>query len=123
MNATPAADGTARNSQPRVGLFVTCLVDIIRPSVGFAAVKLLEDAGCKVIVPQPDLLRPAGLNSGDRATAKRLALQAIDAFEDCDYVVAPSGSCGGMLAKHYPGLFAGEPDLRRAGRAVRREVA
>ena len=30
----------------RVGLFVTCLVDLIRPSVGFAAVKLLEDAGC-----------------------------------------------------------------------------
>jgi L-lactate dehydrogenase complex protein LldE len=40
-----------------------------------------------------------------------LARQAIDAFEDCDYVVAPSGSCGGMLIKHYPDLFAGEPDL------------
>ena len=50
-------------------------------------------------------------NSGDRASAKRLARQAIDAFEDCDYVVAPSGSCGGMLIKHYPDLFAGEPDL------------
>jgi L-lactate dehydrogenase complex protein LldE len=111
MNATPAADGTARNSQPRVGLFVTCLVDIIRPSVGFAAVKLLEDAGCKVIVPSQTCCGQPAYNSGDRATAKRLALQAIDAFEDCDYVVAPSGSCGGMLAKHYPGLFAGEPDL------------
>jgi Fe-S oxidoreductase len=31
-----------------VGLFVTCLVDLIRPSVGFAAVKLLQDAGCSV---------------------------------------------------------------------------
>ncbi len=111
MNATPAADGPARNSQPRVGLFVTCLVDIIRPSVGFAAVKLLEDAGCKVIVPSQTCCGQPAYNSGDRATAKRLALQAIDAFEDCDYVVAPSGSCGGMLAKHYPGLFAGEPDL------------
>jgi L-lactate dehydrogenase complex protein LldE len=111
MNPTPAADGTARNSQPRVGLFVTCLVDIIRPSVGFAAVKLLEDAGCKVIVPSQTCCGQPAYNSGDRATAKRLALQAIEAFEDCDYVVAPSGSCGGMLAKHYPGLFAGEPDL------------
>jgi L-lactate dehydrogenase complex protein LldE len=37
--------------QPRVALFATCLVDLIRPSVGFAAVKLLEEAGCHVEVP------------------------------------------------------------------------
>jgi L-lactate dehydrogenase complex protein LldE len=111
MNATAALSGQNRKSQPRVGLFVTCLVDIIRPSVGFAAVKLLEDAGCKVVVPSQTCCGQPAYNSGDRATAKRLARQAIEAFEDCDYVVAPSGSCGGMLIKHYPGLFAGEPDL------------
>jgi L-lactate dehydrogenase complex protein LldE len=111
MNATAASWGPIRKSQPRVGLFVTCLVDIIRPSVGFAAVKLLEDAGCKVIVPSQTCCGQPAYNAGDRATAKALAGQAIDAFEDCDYVVAPSGSCGGMLAKHYPGLFAGEPEL------------
>jgi len=111
MNATAASAGTTRTSKPRVGLFVTCLVDIIRPSVGFAAVKLLEDAGCKVIVPSQTCCGQPAYNSGDRATAKALAQQAIEAFEDCDYVVAPSGSCGGMLIKHYPDLFAGEPDL------------
>jgi L-lactate dehydrogenase complex protein LldE len=111
MNATAASAGSTRTSQPRVGLFVTCLVDIIRPSVGFAAVKLLEDAGCKVIVPSQTCCGQPAYNSGDRASAKRLARQAIDAFEDCEYVVAPSGSCGGMLAKHYPDLFAGEPEL------------
>ena len=111
MNATAAPAGPSRTSQPRVGLFVTCLVDIIRPSVGFAAVKLLDDAGCKVVVPSQTCCGQPAYNSGDRATAKRLARQAIDAFEDCDYVVAPSGSCGGMLIKHYPDLFAGEPDL------------
>ena len=95
----------------RVGLFVTCLVDLIRPSVGFAAVKLLEDAGCKVVVPSQTCCGQPAYNSGDRGSAKMLARQAIDAFEDCDYVVAPSGSCGGMLIKHYPDLFAGEPDL------------
>jgi L-lactate dehydrogenase complex protein LldE len=110
MNAT-ASSGAIRKSQPRVGLFVTCLVDIIRPTVGFAAVKLLEDAGCKVIVPSQTCCGQPAYNAGDRATAKALARQAIDAFEDCDYVVAPSGSCGGMLAKHYPSLFAGEPEL------------
>ena len=106
---TAAASGL--KSQPRVGLFVTCLVDIIRPSVGFAAVKLLEDAGCRVAVPGQTCCGQPAYNSGDRQTAKKLARQAIDAFEDCDYVVAPSGSCGGMLIKHYPDLFAGEPEL------------
>jgi len=117
MNATAASAGPARTSQPRVGLFVTCLVDIIRPSVGFAAVKLLEDAGCKVIVPNQTCCGQPAYNAGDRGTAKTLARQAIEAFEDCDYVVAPSGSCGGMLIKHYPDLFAGEPEL--AARAER----
>jgi L-lactate dehydrogenase complex protein LldE len=111
MNVTAASPGPTRKPQPRVGLFVTCLVDIIRPSVGFAAVKLLEDAGCKVVVPSQTCCGQPAYNSGDRGTAKTLARQAIDAFEDCDYVVAPSGSCGGMLIKHYPDLFAGEPDL------------
>jgi len=100
----------ASNPQPRVGLFVTCLVDIIRPTIGFAAVKLLETAGCRVVVPAQTCCGQPAYNSGDRAAAKRLARQAIETFEDCDYVVAPSGSCGGMLAKHYPDLFADEPD-------------
>jgi L-lactate dehydrogenase complex protein LldE len=111
MNATAVRDGRAPISRPRVGLFVTCLVDIIRPTVGFAAVKLLEEAGCKVVVPSQTCCGQPAYNAGDRATAKELAKQAIDAFENCDYVVAPSGSCGGMLATHYPELFAGEPDM------------
>jgi L-lactate dehydrogenase complex protein LldE len=111
MNATTARKGSAPKSQPRVGLFVTCLVDIIRPTVGFAAVKLLEEAGCKVFVPSQTCCGQPAYNSGDRATTKELAQQAIEAFEDCDYVVTPSGSCGGMLATHYPDLFAGEPEL------------
>ena len=122
MSATADASGPTHKPQPRVGLFVTCLVDIIRPSVGFAAVKLLEDAGCKVVVPSQTCCGQPAYNAGDRGSAKRLARQAIDAFEDCDYVVAPSGSCGGMLIKHYPDLFAGEPELaeraeRFAGKA------
>ena len=95
--------------KPRVGLFVTCLADLFRPSVGFAAVKLLRDAGCDVVVPEQTCCGQPAFNSGDRRNARRLAEQAIDAFTDCDYVVAPSGSCGGMMAKHYPELFADEP--------------
>jgi len=101
----------------RVGLFVTCLVDLMRPSVGFAAVKLLEDAGCQVVVPGQTCCGQPAYNSGDRATAKDIARQVIAAFEGCDYVVAPSGSCAGMLSRHYPELFAGEPELARKAQA------
>ena len=105
-----------KKTPPRVGLFVTCLVDTIRPSVGFAAVKLLEDAGCRVTVPSQTCCGQPAYNSGDRANSKRIALQNIEAFADCDYVVAPSGSCGGMIARHYPELFSDEPDMaRKAG--------
>jgi L-lactate dehydrogenase complex protein LldE len=95
----------------RVALFVTCLVDLFRPTVGFAAVKLLEDAGCTVGVPRRQTCcgQPA-YNSGDRADAKAIALQVFDAFAGYDYVVAPSGSCAGMLRVHYPELFADDSE-------------
>src|SRR5882724_7401892 len=92
----------------RVGLFVTCLVDLIRPAVGFAAVKLLEDAGCTVEVPTQTCCGQPAYNSGDRATTRAIAAQVIAAFEPYDYVVAPSGSCAGMLKTHYPELFEGD---------------
>src|SRR6478609_6068722 len=90
---------------PRVGLFVTCLVDLMRPAVGFASVKLLEDAGCTVEVPTQTCCGQPAFNSGDRATTRAIAEQVIAAFEPYDYVVAPSGSCGGMIKTHYPDLF------------------
>jgi L-lactate dehydrogenase complex protein LldE len=94
----------------RVALFVTCLVDLFRPTVGFAAVKLLEEAGCAVEVPRAQTCcgQPA-YNSGDRAHAKAIALQVIDAFAGYDYVVAPSGSCAGMIRQHYPEAFVDDP--------------
>ncbi|MBV1706633.1 MAG: (Fe-S)-binding protein [Hyphomicrobiales bacterium] len=104
-------------AKPRVGLFATCLVDLFRPSIGFAAVKLLEDAGCVVEVPSQTCCGQPAFNSGDRATAKALALNVMAAFADYDYVVIPSGSCGGMMARHYPELFAGEPDLAAKAKA------
>jgi L-lactate dehydrogenase complex protein LldE len=97
----------------RVALLVTCLVDLFRPSIGFAAVALLEAAGCTVEVPRAQTCcgQPA-YNSGDRADAKRIARQVIAAFTGYDYVVAPSGSCAGMLRVHYPQLFADEPEMQ-----------
>ncbi|WP_237215971.1 (Fe-S)-binding protein [Falsiroseomonas oryziterrae] len=104
-------------TRPRVALFVTCLVDLYRPTVGFAAIKLLEEAGCQVEVPEVQTCcgQPA-YNTGDRATAKDLARNVIDAFLPYDHVVAPSGSCAGMIGHHYPGLF-GDEDPHYRGKA------
>ena len=105
---------THSNSSPRrVALFVTCLVDLFRPSVGFAAIKLLEDAGCTVEVPPLQVCcgQPA-YNSGDRQTTRAIATQIIDAFEGYEAVAVPSGSCGGMLSHHYPGLFDDDPAMK-----------
>jgi len=91
---------------PRVALFVTCLVDMFRPSVGFATVKLLEEAGCTVEVPAAQTCcgQPAW-NSGDRAGAQAIARQVIAAFEGYDHVVAPSGSCAATIANDYAAMF------------------
>ena len=106
-------------STPNVGLFVTCLVDLMRPSVGFAAVELLEAAGCRVTVPAAQTCcgQPA-YNMGDRADTREIARQTVQAFQDFDYVVAPSGSCAAMIKEHYPALFAGEPELQSQAEAL-----
>jgi len=97
----------------RVGLFVTCLVDLMRPEIGMATVTLLESAGCTVEVPMSQTCcGQPGYNSGDTAAARDLALKYLDEFERFDYVVVPSGSCGGMIRCHYPELFRDDPDLR-----------
>lgn len=94
----------------RVGLFVTCLVDAMRPRIGFASLRLLEAAGCQVVVPENQTCcGQPGYNSGDRETAKTLALKLLDEFETYDYIVAPSGSCAGMVRVHYPDLFRDDP--------------
>ena len=97
----------------RVGLFVTCLADLMRPSVAFAAVKLLQDAGCEVEVPPAQTCcgQPA-LNSGDSVDARQIAQRVIQAFEGFDAVVGPSGSCMGTLKHDYPALFAADPAWR-----------
>jgi L-lactate dehydrogenase complex protein LldE len=111
------------SSPVRVGLFVTCLVDLFRPVVGFAAVKLLEDAGCTVDVPvsQTCCGQPA-YNSGDRGDAIDIARRVIEAFAGYEYVVAPSGSCAGMIKDHYPKLFEGMGAEHEAALALARRT-
>ena len=118
-------DGSSQASaapRRRVGLFVTCLVDLYRPTTGFAAVRLLEAAGCEVEVPpgQTCCGQPA-FNNGDAETTRAIARSIIERFEGFDYLVAPSGSCAGMIRCHFPELFADDPTWReRAERLASR---
>lgn len=93
------------NKSPNVGLMVTCLADLFRPNVAFAAVELLEAAGCKISVPEQSCCGQPGYNNGDQANTEKVAQQNIRLFLDYDYVVAPSGSCAAMVKHHYPKLF------------------
>jgi L-lactate dehydrogenase complex protein LldE len=94
----------------RVGFFVTCLVDLMRPSIGFAAIRLLKAGGAEVFVPPTQTCcGQPGYNSGDRVGAIALARKLVGEFEGCDYLVAPSGSCTGMIKTHYADLFRDDP--------------
>jgi L-lactate dehydrogenase complex protein LldE len=110
-------------TKPRVGLFVTCLVDMHRPSIGFAAIRLLERAGCQVEVPRAQTCcgQPA-YNAGDRHTARDIAVSIVEAFRGYDYIVVPSGSCGGMLKHHLPHLFDDDPNQRAVADAMASRV-
>ena len=103
----------------RVGFFVTCLVDLMRPSIGFAAIKLLEAGGAEVFVPPTQTCcgQPA-YNSGDRAGSIALARKVVVEFEDSDYLVAPSGSCAGIIKTHYAELFADDPAMLERAKAL-----
>ena len=98
----------------RIALFATCLIDTFRPSAGFATVKLLEQAGYQVDVPESQTCcgQPS-YNNGDVASARQIAQQTIETFSDYDYIVIPSGSCAGMLIKHYPKLFEDSPEWKK----------
>lgn len=104
--------------RPHVALMVTCLVDMMRPSIGFASVKLLEETGCIVSVPRQSCCGQPNLNGGDREGARAMARQMIEALEGHDHVVVPSGSCAGTLIKDYPRLFEGDPDWQGRAEAL-----
>lgn len=93
-------------------------MDLLRPTVGEAAVDLLQAAGCTVHVPLQTCCGQPAFNSGDLEDSREVAKRVIEAFEPYDYVVAPSGSCAGMVRLHYPELFAGDDAWAARARAL-----
>lgn len=112
-----------QQKRPHIGLFVTCLVDLFRPSVGFAAVKLLEEAGCAVDVPAAQTCcGGSARDPADRDDARAAAKSTIEAFEAYDYVVAPSGSCAGALKRQCGALFRDDPEWDERAKSLAAKV-
>lgn len=93
----------------KVSLFITCLSDAVYPRVGEAMVRLLARHGVRLDFPQTQTCcgQPA-FNSGYWGEARAAAATILDAFEDSDFVIAPSGSCAYMI-HHYSQLFQQDP--------------
>ncbi len=93
-----------------VSFFVTCLCDTALPNVGVQSVRLLEKLGCTVCFnPKQTCCGQPLVNSGYREKAKDAMRLLIDALlaDDCDYIVAPSGSCV-LQVKEFPDYFRGD---------------
>lgn len=100
----------------KVSLFVTCIVDQMFPRVGVAVVEVLSRLGVEVTfaAEQTCCGQPA-FNTGYRQEARRVALPMLDLFErelnECDYIVAPSGSCVTMVRRFYHELFEQDEEI------------
>ncbi len=103
----------------RLALYVTCLVDLMRPAVGFASLRLLEAAGCEVVIPEGQTCcgQPAW-SAGNRVLAASLARKAVAELEAYDYVVVPSGSCTDHIRNIYPQLLADDVAWGARARAL-----
>jgi len=92
----------------KVQLFVTCLIDTLKPEIGESVVNVLNHLGVDITFPQEQTCcgQPA-FNAGLRFQAKKMAKRTIEIFEKSqDPIVLPSGSCTSMIRQGYLDLFA-----------------
>ncbi len=100
-----------------VALFITCIVELLRPSIITASTKLLAQAGYRVVIPpRQTCCGQPGYNSGSQAAARSVAAVTIRLLEPYEQVVLPSGSCASMIINHYPKLFGDQEMKEKAER-------
>ena len=102
----------------RIRLFTTCLGDLFAQEAVLSTARVLRRLGHEIELPEQTCCGQPAYNSGDRDTARDLALGILEAFGGYDYVVVHSGSCGGMLRHHLPTLFEDDPNLRARAEAL-----
>ena len=93
-----------------ISFFVTCVIDNVFPSIGIKSVQLLEKLGCTVFFnPKQTCCGQPLVNSGYLEKAKKSMRTLMDALleDDCEYIVAPGGSCV-LQVKEFPRFFQGD---------------
>jgi len=103
--------GNPRARPDSVYFFGTCVVDLFYPEAGLAGIRLIEREGLRVVYPRAQTCcgQPA-YNSGFSEEARSVARAQLRLFPEPWPIVVPSGSCAGMMKRHYPALFAGDRD-------------
>lgn len=101
-----------RPKRKKVAFFSGCLMDTMFRKTNEATIKLLQYAGCEIVVPKgQNCCGALHGHSGEREDARKLAKRNIEAFEaaQVDYIVTNAGGCGGFLVD-YAYLLKDEPD-------------
>jgi L-lactate dehydrogenase complex protein LldE len=98
-----------------ITLFIPCFVDALFPRAGISVVQILERLGHKVVCPEAIACcgQPA-FNSGYWDESRAVAVNVLARLKDAETVVILSGSCGAMVKKFYPQLFANTPQAKLA---------
>jgi glycolate oxidase iron-sulfur subunit len=102
------ADGPVKK---RVAFFSGCLMDTMFLPTNNATTKLLQAAGCEIVIPKNQACCGAlHGHSGEKNGAKELAKRNIQAFEElqADYIITNAGGCGGFLIE-YDHLLKDDP--------------
>ena len=76
-------------------------------------VKVLEKAGCEVVYnSNQTCCGQAAFNAGFARECKPVAEKFVKDFEDAEYIVTPSASCGGFINNYYHELITNEEDRK-----------
>ncbi|WP_453990252.1 (Fe-S)-binding protein [Bacillus nitroreducens] len=108
----------------KVAFFSGCLMDTMFMKTNDATTKLLQLAGCEVVIPKTQACCGAlHGHSGEKNKAKELAKQNIVAFEEieADYIITNAGGCGAFLID-YEHLLKDEPEWAERAKAFSKKL-
>jgi glycolate oxidase iron-sulfur subunit len=108
----------------RVAFFTGCLMDTMFLKTNDATIKLLQLAGCEIVIPKDQTCCGAlHGHSGEKAGSKDLARRNIKAFEDLnvDFIITNAGGCGAFLID-YDHLLKDDPDFKDRAKEFTKKI-
>ncbi|MBZ4223333.1 (Fe-S)-binding protein [Bacillus wiedmannii] len=103
MKDRPAFLPAESTKKKQVAFFTGCLMDTMFLETNNATMKLLQLAGCDIVIPKTQSCCGAlHGHAGEKSGAKELAKRNIKAFEylNIDYIITNAGGCGAYLVDY-----------------------